>query len=211
MKAIPTILLEESLWSQGLIHVCGIDEAGRGPLAGPVTAGAVMIHNKDQIIPSVRDSKLMTARNREKTYMQIMEKSSAFGVGIVSSEEIDIIGINKAVQKAMMQALDEIEINFKIKIDYVIVDGSKTLTLPKYKSQKIKAGDLHHYTISAGSVLAKVARDRIMKEEAKKYPEYGFETHVGYGTKKHLAALKKHGICPLHRKSYQPIKNLKLS
>jgi ribonuclease HII len=205
---IPDITLEQSLWAQGFINVAGIDEAGKGPWAGPVSAGAVVIHEEKQIVKSVRDSKLMSAKQREKAFDEICTKSSAFGMALVSAEEIDAIGIDHAVKKAMYLALSEIEKNFKITIDYVIVDGSKTKPLEKYRAKRIKAGGLYHYSIAAGSILAKVTRDRLMKDLAKKYPEYGFDQHVGYGTKIHQQALAKYGICPLHRKCFAPIKKL---
>ncbi len=203
---IPTILLEKKLWEKGFRNIAGVDEAGKGPLAGPVTAGAVVIHSEKQIVKSVRDSKLMTAKQREQAFAEICLRSTAFGIGVVSATVIDKIGIDKAVQKAMLMALDEIEITFGLQISYVIVDGSRTVPLQFYQSQRIKAGGLYHYSISAGSVLAKVTRDTIMKQLAKQYSYYGFDKHVGYGTKDHLQALAAHGICPIHRKSFAPIK-----
>ncbi len=205
---IPTIALEEKLWREGFLHVAGVDEAGKGPLAGPVTAGAVMIHNENQVVESVRDSKLMTRLEREKAFEKICKKSTAFGVGIVSQEVIDEIGIEKAVRQAMLQALMNLEEKFKLSISYVIVDGSRTLPLQKYESLRILKGGLYHYSIAAGSVLAKVTRDRIMRNFAKIYPQYLFQKHVGYGTKKHFALLKTYGPCPIHRKSFAPVKYL---
>ncbi|HUW24778.1 MAG TPA: ribonuclease HII [Patescibacteria group bacterium] len=206
---IPDLSFEKQLWQKGYLNVAGVDEAGRGPWAGPVTAGAVVIHSAKQVVPIVRDSKKMTARQREKAFLVIREESSAFGVGIVSAEEINKIGINRAAQKAMLLALSEIENKFHLPISFVIIDGSRTLRLAEYRSERIKAGGLYHYSIAAGSVLAKVTRDRIMKKLASQYPQYGFEKHVGYGTKEHLEALKKFGPCPIHRQNYKPIKNLK--
>ncbi|HSW96931.1 MAG TPA: ribonuclease HII [Candidatus Saccharimonadales bacterium] len=208
MIVIPDISLEQSLWQQGFMHVAGVDEAGKGPWAGPVTAGAVMIHEAKQIVKTVRDSKIMTEKQREKAFDEICKKSTAFGVGIVSAEEIDAIGIDPAVKKAMLMALEAIEVTGKIKLNYVIVDGSKTKLLEKYPSKRILKGGLYHYTISAGSVLAKVTRDRLMKKFADQYPAYGFEKHVGYGTAIHMQALREHGPCPLHRKSFAPIRKL---
>lgn len=205
---IPTINLEKSLWDKGFIHIAGVDEAGKGPWAGPVTAGAVVIHKKSQIVKTVRDSKLMTKIQRDKAFDEICKKSSAFGVGIVSHDEIDSLGIDFAVKKAMMVALQEIENNFNIKLDFVIVDGARTKPLDTYVSQRILDGGLYHYSISAGSVLAKVTRDRIMKKYAQDFPNYLFEQHVGYGTKAHQNALKQFGPCQIHRKSFAPIKAL---
>lgn len=204
----PDIELEKSLWQGGLVHVAGVDEAGKGPLAGPVTAGAVIIHREGQIVSIVRDSKSMTAKQRDKAFDLICEKSSAYGVGIVSSEEIDTIGIDHAVKKAMLLALAEVERRLGDQLSYVLVDGSKTKPLAVYTSQRIKKGGLYHYSISAGSVLAKVTRDRLMKEYAKTYPQYGFDHHVGYGTREHLAALQTYGITTLHRKSFAPVRRI---
>lgn len=205
---IPTITLEQQLWSEGFIHVAGVDEAGKGPLAGPVTAGAVLIHKKEQAVDGVRDSKLMSELQREKVFGAICKTSSAFGVGIVSSEEIDTLGIDYAVKKAMLLALREIEQKFGSKLQYVIVDGAKTKELDTYNAHRILKGGLYHYSISAGSILAKVTRDRLMKKYAEQFPEYGFADHVGYGTKKHMNAITKFGPCPIHRKSFEPIKSL---
>jgi|SRR3989344_1703450 len=202
----PDISLEKYLWEKGFHNVAGVDEAGKGPWAGPVTAGAVVIHSSKQVVNIVRDSKLMSKIQREKAYKEICEKSSAFGIGIVWEKEIDIIGIQKAVKKAMLKALKRLKINFETDISYVLVDGSKTMPLHNYNTKRIKKGGLYHYSISAASVLAKVTRDRIMKKLSERYPCYGFDRHVGYGTKIHLNALKEHGVCPIHRKSFYPIK-----
>ncbi|HEX7042760.1 MAG TPA: ribonuclease HII [Patescibacteria group bacterium] len=207
---VPDISLEEILWQRGFVNVAGVDEAGKGPLAGPVTAGAVMIHSKSQMVEGVRDSKLMSERQRESVFDEICRVSSGFGVGIVEAREIDLIGIDMAVQKAMLMALSSLEDRFGQGLTYVIVDGSKTKILPKYESQRIKKGGLYHYSISAGSILAKVTRDRIMHGLASKYPIYNFEKHVGYGTKMHLETIKKYGPCEIHRKTFEPIKSLGL-
>lgn len=201
----PTIVLEKFLWAKGFIHVAGVDEAGKGPLAGPVTAGAVIIHSKNQLVAGVRDSKLLSKLQREKLFDAICKKSTSFGVGIVAADEIDAIGIDEAVKKAMLLALFSLEQKLKDKLSYVIVDGSKTRPLKIYPSERIKKGGLYHYSIAAGSILAKVTRDRIMEKLAREFPLYGFEKHVGYGTKSHLQALKKYGPCNIHRKSFAPI------
>ncbi|MBI2613877.1 MAG: ribonuclease HII [Candidatus Levybacteria bacterium] len=204
----PHTVLEEKLWKKGFINVVGIDEAGKGPWAGPVTAGAVLIHSKKQVVKTVRDSKLMTKLQREKAFEKIIKKSSGFGIGIVSEQEIDKIGIQKAVKKAMLIALKNLKLKFKIKISYLLVDGSKTIPLRKKNAKRILRGGLYHYSISAASVLAKVTRDELMKKMSKQYPNYGFERHVGYGTKLHMEKLKTHGFSPIHRKSFAPIKNM---
>lgn len=208
MVIYPDIKLEEKLWSQGYSLVAGLDEAGRGPLAGPVVAGCVIITSAEQVVPFVRDSKKMTEKKREEAFKLITEMSFSFGYGIVSASEIDKVGIQKAVLEAMRIALEVAEEKIGKKVDYIIADGKNISTIPNYKMEKITQGDLHHYSISAGSVIAKVVRDRIMYDYAKKYPVYGFEKHVGYGTKQHMDMLKKYGPCIIHRRSFKPIDKL---
>lgn len=200
---IPTIELEEKLWKKGYKNIVGLDEAGRGPLAGPVVAGAVVIHSGDQVVQGVRDSKKMSEKQREEVFEIIKEKSSAFGIGIVDSYDIDKFGIQKAVKLAMEKAIDNLD------IDYIIADGKNISIISGFPMERITKGDLLHYSISAGSILAKVTRDRIMKEMAIKYPQYGFEKHVGYGTKYHLEMLKKYGPCNIHRKCFRPVREFK--
>lgn len=205
---IPDIHLEKELWQKGFLHVAGVDEAGKGPLAGPVTAGAVMIHHEDQIVQRVRDSKLMSTRQREAAYQEIIALSSSYGVGIVLATEIDEIGIDAAVKKAMLMALHELETRAAVELSYVLVDGSKTKPLERYVSLRIKKGGLYHYSISAGSILAKVTHDRLMIGMAEKYPLYHFDKHVGYGTELHMQCLHTYGPCEIHRKSFAPVKAL---
>ena len=202
----PDAKLEEKLWQKGFRYVLGVDEAGRGPLAGPVVVGAVLIENTKQVVENVRDSKKMTKKQRKKAFVEIQEKSTAFGIGIVDAKEIDRVGIKEAVKEAMILAVSEVEKKIKKKVDYIISDGAVYL-LDDHKMMSISRGDLNHYSIAAASVLAKVTRDMIMEEYSKKYPNYGFEKHMGYGTKMHLDAISKHGICDIHRKSYEPIKS----
>ena len=204
----PDLELEKKLWKKGYRIVVGIDEAGRGPLAGPVSAGAVVVENENQVVDIVRDSKKMCERQRNEAFDLIIKKSTAYGVGLVSSQEIDRIGIQDAVLKAMKIALEVVEQKLGKKADYLIVDGTNVSLISNYKMDRIKAGDLAHYSIAAGSVLAKVTRDRIMYDYAKKYPEYGFEKHVGYGTKMHIEALNRIGPCKIHRKSFKPVGKL---
>lgn len=202
----PNILLEKSLWEKGFENVVGVDEAGKGPWAGPVAAAAVIIHSHKQVVKEVRDSKIMTRIRREKAYGKIIKKSSGFGIGIVSEGEIDRIGIQKAVKKAMKLAIKNMESKFGIKTSYLIIDGSKTIPLRKNNARRILRGGLYHYSISAASVLAKVTRDRFMKKMSKKYSDYGFDKHVGYGTKLHMKNLLKYGLSPIHRKSFLPMR-----
>src|SRR5260221_1917011 len=169
-----------------------------------------MINKVAQRVKGVRDSKLLSASQREELFDKIIKHSSAYGIGIVEAWEIDVIGIEEAVKKAMLLALKNLEEMFGTQINYVIVDGSRTKPLKKYESKRILKGGLYHYSIAAGSILAKVTRDRIMKKLAKEYPEYGFGRHVGYGTKLHQEKLLQFGTCPIHRKSYAPIAKLLL-
>ena len=204
----PDTKLEEKLWKEGYKIVVGLDEAGRGPLAGPVVASSVVISNINQVIPTVRDSKKMTEKQRNEAYVKIKDISHCYGIGIVGSRDIDSMGIQKAVLEAMKIALEVVETKLNSKADYIIADGLNILDISNYKMKKITQGDLYHYSISAASVLAKVTRDRIMREYHIKYPIYGFDTHVGYGTKKHMEAIKKYGICDIHRRSFKPISNI---
>lgn len=202
----PDISLEKSLWEKGFVNVAGVDEAGKGPWAGPVAASCVVIHSEKQVVKNVKDSKIMTKIQREKAFTKIKKKSSGFGIGIVGEKEIDAIGIQRAIKKAMRLALKNMRSKFGFDISYILVDGSKTMPLRKNNILRIKRGGLYHYSIAASSVLAKVTRDRIMRKMANEYPEYGFQRHVGYGTKLHLEALEKYGVCTIHRKSFIPIK-----
>jgi len=204
----PDTKLEERLWSEGYKLIVGLDEAGRGPLAGPVVASGVVISDLSQVIPEVRDSKKMTEKQRDKAYLEIKKLSLAYGIGLVGPREIDKMGIQNAVLQAMTTAVEIIERKLNSKVDYIIADGMNILSIKNYKMEKITKGDLHHYSIAAGSVLAKVTRDRIMREYHEKYPEYGFDTHVGYGTKKHMEALKKYGATEIHRRSFSPVNKL---
>lgn len=208
MIIYPDTKLEEKLWSQGYPLVAGLDEAGRGPLAGPVVAGCVVINSLDQVVPFVRDSKKMTEKKREEAFALITKQSFAFGYGVVSAMDIDRLGIQKAVLEAMGIALQVVEEKIGKKVDYIIADGKNISVIPNYKMDKITKGDLLHYSISASSIIAKVVRDRIMYDYAKKYPIYGFEKHVGYGTKYHMDVLKRYGPCIIHRRSFKPIDRL---
>lgn len=204
----PDIELEKKLWSKGIKYVVGIDEAGRGPLAGPVCAGAVVIDSKTQLSHLVRDSKKMTEKQREESFNFLLTNSVACGVCMISNERIDEVGIQEAVRLAMEGALREVEKMLGKRAQYLIVDGTNVELIEDYNMLKIKQGDIKHYSISAASILAKVTRDRYMKEISKTYPKYGFEKHVGYGTKKHIEAIQEFGICPIHRRSFSPIKEI---
>ncbi len=191
--------------------VCGIDEAGRGPWAGPVVAGAVILEREkisEELIANLNDSKKISKKKRELLYNLLMietEKGNAkIGVGISEAEEIDEINILQATFKAMKRAYRDMG---KV-ADHTIIDGNKIPTdFPTEASYVIK-GDSKSISISAASIIAKVTRDKMMDELAVKYPEYLWEKNAGYGTKAHIEALKEHGITPQHRKSYKPIREL---
>ncbi len=195
----PTLDLEKELWKKGYVNICGIDEVGRGPLAGPVVVGAVIVNNEEQFLEGVRDSKTMTEKKRDYFFDKIKD-ICPWGIGIVDSVEIDDLGLTQAIQKAIRLALKDL----KTSPDYILLDGGIPL-LEDYEMEGIDKGDLLHYSISSASVLAKVTRDRIMREFAIKYPNYFFERHVGYGTKLHMEALEKFGPCEIHRRSFKPI------
>ncbi len=203
---IPNTKLEEELWERGFKYVVGIDEAGRGPWAGPVCAGAVIISKDNELCSLVRDSKTLSKGQREKAYDFIIHNCLAYGVCMISSKKIDKFGIQDAVRLAMEGALVNAEHMLGAMADYLIIDGDNVETIDGYGFEKIKDGDAYHYSISAASIIAKVTRDRYMERMSIKYPFYGFEKHVGYGTKAHIEAIERYGICPIHRRSFSPIK-----
>ena len=205
----PDIELEKKLWSKGFKYVVGIDEAGRGPLAGPVSAGAVVIDCEEMINPRVRDSKEMSEKQRLEAVDDIKQRSLAWGVSLVGSDVIDRIGIQDAVKLAMYNALKQVEERLASNADYLIVDGTNVAYINGYKMERIKQGDLLHYSISAASVIAKVTRDEFMKEMSVKYPLYGFDRHVGYGTKEHIEAIHKYGPCDIHMYTFGFLKEFK--
>jgi ribonuclease HII len=201
----PDTKLEEKLWGDGYDIVVGIDEVGRGPLAGPVAAGAVAFTKDCEVIEGVRDSKTLSEKQRNELYGKIKENVKGYGVGMVAEREIDEIGIQMAVLKAMTLALEKVEEMIGSKASYLLIDGTNVELIGEYPTLKMSKGDQKHYSISAASILAKVDRDNLMIEYAKKYPDYGFERNMGYGTKEHMNALKEFGVCDIHRRSYKPV------
>lgn len=178
-------------------YICGIDEAGRGPLAGPVVAAAAILP-ADCTILYLNDSKKLSEKRREELFLEIQEKAIAYGVGIVSPAVIDEINILQATYEAMRQAVSKLTVTPQIYLnDAVIIPG-----IDVRKQVKIIKGDAKSVSIAAASVLAKVTRDHMMIEYDKLYPEYGFAKHKGYGTKVHMDAIREHGICPIHRRSF---------
>ena len=177
--------------------LCGIDEVGRGPLAGPVYTAAVILP-PDANILYVNDSKKLSEKKREELYDVIMNEALAVGIGCNSPERIDEINILQATYEAMTMAVN----NLKVKPAALLIDAVHIPQLEQYKQVSIIKGDAKSMSIAAASIIAKVTRDRLMKEYALKYPEYGFDSNKGYGSADHIAALKKYGPCPIHRRSF---------
>ena len=188
--------IEQELFAQGIKTICGVDEAGRGPLAGPVYAAAVILP-QDLQIPGLTDSKKLSDKKRRELFPVIQEKALAWSIGVASEQEIDEINILQATYLAMERAIN----GLSIRPDIALIDGNraKDFGLPV---KTVVKGDSLSANIAAASVLAKVARDDVMMELAQKYPQYGFEIHKGYGTKAHYEALRAHGHCAVHRLSF---------
>ncbi len=188
--------IEERLWEKGVTAICGVDEAGRGPLAGPVCAAAVILPPHLQIV-GLDDSKKLTDKRRRELFPIIKEKALAYGIGLASHEEIDEINILQATFLAMERALAQL----KLRPDIALIDGNREKDFGMSVMTVVK-GDSLSANIAAASVLAKVTRDMLMEEMAQQYPQYGFEIHKGYGTKAHYEALRTYGHCPIHRMSF---------
>lgn len=186
--------------SRGFLSIAGIDEAGRGPLAGPVVAAAVVLPDGFHA-DGIRDSKQLTHRSRERMFERIQCEAMAVGVGVIGPETIDEINILRATCLAMRSALDDLSADF----DFVLVDGLPVSGLGA-PSMAILKGDSKSVSISAASIVAKVTRDRIMLDLDAQYPEYGFAGHKGYCSETHLDALDRYGPCPCHRKSFSPVR-----
>lgn len=196
---------EQKYFEQGIKLIGGIDEAGRGPLAGPVVAACVVLDSNFVInkgLETVKDSKKLSEKKREELFEVIQKELKIFGVGVCSSVTIDRINILQATFLAMKMALSQL----KTKPDKLLIDGK--LLLPNYTGEQeaIVKGDQKVFSIAAASIVAKVSRDRIMREHDKKYPKYDFARHKGYGTAFHIEALKAYGPCPVHRKSFARVK-----
>jgi ribonuclease HII len=189
---------ERALWAQNIEHIAGVDEAGRGPLAGPVVAAAV-IFPKEFVMYGVDDSKKLSARKREELFIMISHQAMSVGVGIIDHKVIDRINILQATHLAMRRALE----NLAVKPDYVLVDGN-SFKHDTLHFQNIIGGDAKSFTIAAASIIAKVTRDRLMCKLDACFPQYGFARHKGYGTPQHIEAIRAYGICEIHRKSFHP-------
>ena len=205
--------IESDLYRKGVNNIAGIDEAGRGPLAGPVVVACVIMP-KNSMIEGVNDSKKVSEKKREKLYEEIINEAIAYGVGIISQEEIDRINIINATKEGLTMAIKEMEKDLKEKErnfekpEIILVDALTKIDTDGISYRSIIKGDAKSYSIAAASIIAKVTRDRIMRQWDEVYPMYGFEKHKGYGTAKHIAAIKEYGVCPLHRRSF--VKNIVL-
>ncbi|MBQ6798412.1 MAG: ribonuclease HII [Oscillospiraceae bacterium] len=188
--------LERGLIARGISPVCGVDEAGRGPLAGPVCAAAVILPPEIEI-PGLNDSKKLTDKRRRALYDVIIENAVSYGIAMVHEKEIDEINILQATFNAMEQAI----LQLSVKPAMALIDGNRERPFP-VPVQTVVKGDSLSANIAAASILAKVTRDRYMEEMAEKYPQYGFEVHKGYGTKAHYASLTEHGMSPIHRRTF---------
>ena len=188
--------IEDSYYSQGYEVICGVDEAGRGPLAGPVCAAAVILP-KHLDIPGLTDSKKLTDKKRRELFPLIQDQAVAYGIGLASQEEIDEINILQATFLAMERALAQLQ----VRPNLALIDGNREREFG-VPVQTVVKGDSLSANIAAASVLAKVTRDDLMMELAQQYPQYGFEIHKGYGTKAHYEALRQYGASPIHRKSF---------
>lgn len=188
--------IEDSYFEKGYRMICGVDEAGRGPLAGPVCAAAVILPPHVDI-PGLNDSKKLSDKRRRELFPVIKEQAIAYGIGLASAEEIDKINILQATFLAMARALEQL----KVRPEYALIDGNreKDFGIPV---ETVVKGDSRSASIAAASILAKVTRDDLMLEMAQQYPEYDFEIHKGYGTKRHYEALREHGPSPIHRKTF---------
>ena len=188
---------EQNLQQLGCTYIGGIDEAGRGPLAGPVVVAGVIMP-LDDIIEGINDSKKLSEKKREKLFEQIMQKAIDVQVAVIDADKIDEINILNATKLGMLQCINGFE-----KVDHVLIDAVKLDT--NVPTTSIIHGDALSYSIAAASIIAKVTRDRMMLDLANQYPQYNFAKHKGYGTKEHITLLKEHGPCPIHRKTF--IKN----
>lgn len=187
---------ENECYSEDIKNICGVDEAGRGPLAGPVYAAAVILPRGHKI-EGLNDSKKLTAKKREELYDIIIKNAISYGIGFATEREIDQINILQATFLAMRRAINSLS----IQPDLALIDGNRNSDFG-VPSKTIIKGDSLSANIAAASILAKVSRDRIMREAASKYPQYGFDVHMGYGTKRHYEALREYGPCEIHRQTF---------
>ncbi|MCK5604720.1 ribonuclease HII [Candidatus Pacearchaeota archaeon] len=191
---------EQQLRERGYSVIAGVDEAGRGPLAGPVVAGAVILP-ADYRNESIQDSKQLTNLQREQLFVEIKNSALSFAVGIVGWKQIDEMGILNAAKLAMRRAILKLD----PAPDFILIDAVP-VNIMEIPQKAIVKGDQKVLSIAAASIIAKVSRDHLMQDYHKKYPHYGFDQHMGYGTEIHLSAIKKHGPCKIHRMTFSPLK-----
>lgn len=189
--------IEKDLHIKGFKNICGIDEAGRGPLAGPVVIAGVIMP-ESSMIEGVNDSKKVSEKKREKLYDQILGEAISYSVAVIGQDVIDDVNILNATKMGLTKVVEEQE----IKPDLIIVDALNHIDTKGIPYDSIIKGDAKCYSIAAASIIAKVTRDRIMRQWDEIYPQYGFSKHKGYGTKMHIEAIKEYGLCPIHRKSF---------
>lgn len=192
-------IFEQAAYADGVRFIAGIDEVGRGPLAGPVVAAAVILPKDSQIL-GLNDSKQLSQKKKDALFVEIQNQAIAIGIGVVPHDEIDRLNIYQASRLAMKIALEDLAIT----PEYVLVDAMTIDTA--IKQQSLIKGDARSNSIAAASIIAKVYRDNLMIDFHHTYPHYGFDKNAGYGTKVHLKGLKTHGICPIHRKTFAPVK-----
>lgn len=192
---MPDFSIENEIRAKGFSAVCGVDEAGRGPLAGPVCAAAVILGEE---IEGLNDSKKLSEKKREELFPVIKEKALSYSIAFASVEEIEEYNILNATYLAMNRAIEGLH----IPADFALIDGNRVPTDISVPCETVIKGDAKSASIAAASILAKVTRDRLMLEEDKKYPEYNFKKHKGYGTKEHTDAILKYGMSPIHRPSF---------
>ncbi len=189
--------IEKDLYQKGFQKICGIDEAGRGPLAGPVVVAGVIMP-EDSMMEGINDSKKVSEKKREKLYDLILEEAISYSVAIIGQDVIDEINILNATKQGVTSVVEELE----VKPDLIIVDALTHINTKGIPYDSIVKGDAKCYNIAAASIIAKVTRDRIMRQWDEIYPQFGFAQHKGYGTAKHIEAIKEYGLCPIHRRSF---------
>lgn len=198
----PSYKLTNKLYRQGYKHIAGLDEAGRGAWAGPVVAAAVVFPPQTKI-DGLMDSKLLTVKQREKLYVRIIKTAQAVGIGVVSEKIIDQQGIIQATRQAFLKAIDKVV----EMADYLLIDGVKIFE-HELPTQFLVKGDRSEALIAAASIVAKVTRDSLMLDYHRRYPQYEFDKHKGYGTELHRRRLDEYGVCEIHRQSYQPVSEI---
>ena len=190
-------IIEEDLHKKGFEQICGIDEAGRGPLAGPVVVAGVIMP-KDSFIEGVNDSKKVSEKKRELLYDKILDEAISYSVAIIGQDVIDDINILNATKKGVTSVVEGLD----VKPNLIVIDALEHIDTKGIPYESIIKGDAKCYSIAAASIVAKVTRDRIMRQWDEIYPQYGFAKHKGYGTAAHISAIKEYGLCPIHRRSF---------